>query len=138
MNSGIDVSGFISYRNQLQSLTDKIDDIFIQALYEIAQRELRIAKKNTPVGDYPEGSGKVGGTLRRGWAITDITKTEDGYLIKVKNDVDYASYVEFGHRTRDHAKWVDGYFMMTIAESKVKAKIDEIVERHIQEAFKNL
>lgn len=138
MNSGIDVSGFVNYRNQLQSLTNKIDDIFIQALYEIAQRELRIAKKNTPVGDYPAGSGKVGGTLRRGWTITDVTKTEDGYLIKLKNDVAYASYVEFGHRTRDHTKWVDGYFMMTIAESKVKAKVEEIVERHIQEAFKNL
>lgn len=138
MNSGIDVSGFVNYRNQLQSLTNKIDDIFIQALYEIAQRELRLAEKETPTGKYPAGSGKVGGTLKRGWFITDVTKTEDGYLIKLKNDVTYASYVEFGHRTRDHAKWKKGVFMMTIAESKVKAKVGEIVERHIQEAFKNL
>lgn len=138
MSNGIDVSGFISYKNQLQSLADKIDYVFIRALYEIAGRELRLAKKNTPVGTYPAGSGKVGGTLRRGFFITDVTKTEDGYLIKVKNDVTYASYVEFGHRTRDHAKWVDGYFMMTIAESKVKAKVEEIVERHIQGVFKNL
>ena len=34
---------------------------------ELAARLLAKVIKRTPVGQYPSGSGKVGGTLRRGW-----------------------------------------------------------------------
>lgn len=34
---------------------------------ELAARLLRSVIKRTPVGVYPASSGKVGGTLRRGW-----------------------------------------------------------------------
>ena len=138
MSIEIDVKNFVDYKDKLQDLNAKLDDVFSEALYEIAGRMLRLAKKNTPTGVYPKGSGKTGGSLRRAWYITDITKTQDGYLIELKNDTAYASFVEYGHRTRDHKKWVDGKFMLTIAENKVKAKVDEIVKRHLQEAFEKL
>lgn len=79
--------------------------------------------KRTPVGQYEPSSGKTGGTLRRGWtakteeeamkgavpgakAFVDslqVTKSGDVYQIEIINPVHYASYVEYGHRTRNHS-----------------------------------
>lgn len=134
----IDITPFEQYQNDLLRTIERLDNIFIEAIYEIAARELRLAKKDTPVGKYPPGSGKVGGTLRRGWHISEIQRTEGGYQIEVFNNVEYAPYLEFGHRTRDGRKWKQGYFMLTIAENKVRSVMDKIIERKIQEVFRNL
>ena len=66
--------GNCDYR-QLQRLQQKLNrlqsgdiDAFCRACAkELAARLLAKVIKRTPVGDYPEGSGKTGGTLRRGW-----------------------------------------------------------------------
>ena len=42
------------------------------------------------------------------------------YIIEIVNPVEYASYVEYGHRTADHNGWVSGHFMMTISEKELK------------------
>ena len=55
-------------------------------------------KKRTPVGQYPSGSGKVGGTLRRGWTIGEVKHEGNDCIIEVINPLEYASYVEYGHR----------------------------------------
>ena len=44
-----------------------------------------------------------------------------GFLvIEIVNPVEYASYVEFGHRTVDHKKWVQGKFMLTLSEEHIQ------------------
>lgn len=134
----MDITTFEQYQNELLRTLQRLDDVFIEAIYEIAARELRLAKKDTPVGKYPPRSGKVGGTLRRGWHISEIQRTEGGYQIKVFNNVEYAPYVEFGHRTKSGRKWVPGRFMMTISENKIRSVMDEIIKRKLQEVFRNL
>ena len=67
---------------------------------EIAKRLLALVIPRTPVGQYPSGSGKVGGTLRRGWTAAEnvtVTKEGDTYTVVISNPVEYAPYVEFGH-----------------------------------------
>lgn len=90
------------------------------AAKELAARLLAKVIKRTPVGQYPEGSGKTGGTLRRGWTAKTHEEAESGsgngkgakafadslqvvkrgnvYELYVINPVFYSSYVEFGHR----------------------------------------
>jgi hypothetical protein len=46
--------------------------------------------------------------------------------------VEYAPYVEYGHRTRDHKKWVRGTYMLTISEQELKGKVEAIVERKVK------
>ena len=60
-------------------------------------------------------SSKMGGTLRRGWTVGTVIKSGKQYNIEVINSVEYASYVEFGHRTRNHKGWVPGQYMLTIS-----------------------
>lgn len=114
---------------------------------ELAARLLRAVIKRTPVGVYPAGSGRVGGTLRRGWsagsdnmqqALNNLRVTKSGglYTIEITNPVEYASYVEYGHRTSNHAKWVPGKFMMTISENEIRRIAPQLLEKRLTEFLK--
>ena len=86
---------------------------------------------------------KKGGTLRRGWTAGGsargyadslaIHHWGDTYAIEIVNPVEYASYVEYGHRTANHKGWVRGHFMMTISEQELQTIAPQILERRIKE-----
>lgn len=138
-----DYSDFKKFNDKMQKLSQEQVDLFISACAkELAARLLSKVIKRTPVGQYPSGSGKVGGTLRRGWTAgksasayvetLTITKTGNDYVIEITNPVDYSSYVEFGHRTRDHQGWVEGKFMLTISEQEIQTATPKILEKKIE------
>lgn len=131
------------FQNQLKKLQDP--DAFIEACAkELAARLLRLVIKRTPVGDYPKSTGKKGGTLRRGWtggkkpSATDYVNSltvhhfGDSYVIEIVNPVEYASYVEYGHRTASHKGWVKGRFMMTISEQELEKIAPKVLEKKIK------
>lgn len=140
---------------QLKDLQDKMNKLqrddfheFCEAVAkELAARLLAKAIKRTPVGEYPKSSGKKGGTLRRGWTgqknqsaaayvqSLKVTKSGDVYEIEIINPVEYASYVEFGHRTRNHEGWVKGRFMLTISEQEVDTQAPKILEKKLMKYF---
>ena len=140
----INFQDFERIRNNLEKLNQEQVDIFIDACAkELAARLLAKVIKRTPVGDYPNSSGKKGGTLRRGWtggknssavAYADsltIHHFGDAYVIEIVNPVEYASYVEFGHRTRNHKGWVNGRFMLTISEQEIQQAAPAIIEKKL-------
>lgn len=138
--------------DKLKDLKSKIDNLeqkkveeFIEACAkELVARLLAKAIKRTPVGQYPSGSGKVGGTLRRGWTAgknqnatayaksLQIQHIGDAYKIEITNPVEYASYVEFGHRTKNHKGWVEGKFMMTISEQEIQTIAPKVLENKLK------
>ena len=123
-------------------------DQFLQACAkELAARLLRKVIKRTPVGKYPSGSGKKGGTLRRGWTSGSRNATNyaeslqvnhvgTDYVIEIINPVEYASYVEFGHRTRYHTGWVEGQFFLTISEQEIQTSAPKILENKLKKYLK--
>lgn len=142
---------------ELQERLKKLEGTDFDAFCEFAAKELAarlLAKviKRTPVGDYPASTGKMGGTLRRGWTAkteaeaqsggkTDakayanalpITKSGNMIQIEIINPVHYASYVEFGHRTRNHKGWVKGKFMLTISEQELDSQAPKILENKLK------
>ena len=50
----------------------------------------------------------------------------------VVNPVEYASYVEYGHRTANHSGWVKGQFMMTISEQELQKIAPKVLENKIK------
>lgn len=152
--------GNVDY-HQLQRLAKKMEklergkfDKFCEAAAkELAARLLAKVIKRTPVGNYEDGN--VGGTLRRGWTAKSEREAElsaafgggtgasryaeslsikrhgDIYEIEIINPIDYASYVEYGHRTSNHKGWVKGQFMMTISADEVDAQAPQIVEKKL-------
>ncbi|GAA6396703.1 HK97 gp10 family phage protein [Solibaculum mannosilyticum] len=137
--------------SQLRELRDRIErlsrvdfDVFCrQIANDLAKRLLSMTIRRTPVGKYPAGSGKTGGTLRRGWVVSRIKKTGNYYEITVSNSVLYAMYVEYGHRqepgryvpainARLKASWVPGKFMLTISTKTLERQIPRLIERKLR------
>lgn len=160
------------------------DDFFEACAKELAARLLRKVVKRTPVGQYPEDPGKVGGTLRRGWTTEDgktamytalfgggeggsggtgtqkqvygkgsvsenakgyanslhVQKQGNAYVVELVNPVEYASYVEYGHRTRGGGGWVKGHLMMTISAQEIQSIAPALLQKRLaaklMEAFK--
>lgn len=142
---------FEKIKNNLEKLNQEQVDLFIDVCAkELAARLLAKVIKRTPVGDYPNSSGKKGGTLRRGWtggknssavAYADsltIHHFGDAYVIEIINPVEYASYVEFGHRTANHKGWVNGRFMLTISEQEIQQAAPAIIEKKLMKQMGEL
>lgn len=141
----MNVDGLEELQRNLEKFTNNNLDAFIDSCAkELAARLLAKVVKRTPVGDYPSGSGKVGGTLRRGWTGNKSTGASayaqslkinhyaDATVIEIVNPIEYASYVEFGHRTRNHSGWVKGKFMLTISAQEIQSAAPGIIERKLK------
>ena len=160
-----DCKGLKDFQKQLEKLQNP-DDFVESCAKELADRLLQLVVKRTPVGDYSHEvevtakrdsknhkkgdvykkkvnpSGKMGGTLRRGWtngervttyaAYIPIHHFGDTYVIEIVNPVEYASYVEYGHRTANHSGWVKGHFMMTISEQELEKIAPKVLENKIK------
>ncbi|MGE7114958.1 HK97 gp10 family phage protein [Lysinibacillus sp. NPDC047702] len=127
----VDLAQLKAFEKKLAKLARADFDKFCEAAAkELAARMLGKVIRRTPVDE---------GTLRRGWTIGQVEKSGATYEIEVINSVDYAQYVEFGHRTSNHQGWVNGRFMMTISADQVEQQAPAILERKLytllREAF---
>ena len=143
---GVNYAELEKFRDNVeQSLGAEQIDAFIESCAkELAARLLAKVIKRTPVGVYPTETGKKGGTLRRGWtagknqnaaAYAENLKVHhfgNTYVIEIINPVEYASYVEFGHRTRGGDGWVEGKFMLTISEQEVENDAPKVLENKLK------
>lgn len=121
-----DYRELVEFQRRMKQLTESDKEAFIkEAANEIAGRLLRKVIKRTPKGVYPH---RVGGTLQKGWTIQPIRKEGSNYIIEVINPTEYASYVEYGHRTANHKGWVPGQFMMTISEKEINRITPRVLE----------
>lgn len=128
MKGKIDLNGLKKFQQGLSKMNAVQRQKWTEAaVKELSQRLLAKVIKRTPVGQYGAGSGKTGGTLRRGWTVGAIRKKGDLYEIDIINLTEYAPYVEFGHRTPSHTGWVDGQFMLTISEQELRRDAAKIL-----------
>lgn len=134
----VDMNGLKKFQQNLNKLNEAQRRQFTEAaVKELAARLLAKVIKRTPVGKYPKSTGKKGGTLRRNWTVGEVKKVGDEYTIEVINPVEYAPYVEFGHRTPDHTGWVDGRFMLTISEQELQADAPRILQQKLEKFVKD-
>lgn len=159
-------AGLKKLQKQLNKIQEGNVEAFIEACAkELAARLLAKVIKRTPVGEYPASTGKKGGTLRRGWTSNsheeaaggkwsaDSAATSQGtkyaqslkvnhfgntLVIEIVNPVEYASYVEYGHRTANHKGWVQGRFMLTISEQEIQEIAPKVLEAKIQKFLKGV
>ena len=121
-----------------------------------AKRDSKNHKKGDVYTKKVKIPGKNGGTLRRGWTASSHEEAQGGgdpaagqvnaflnslsiqhngnmLVIIIKNPVNYASYVEFGHRTRNHKGWVPGKFMLTISEQEIQSIAPMLLEQKLKQ-----
>lgn len=145
-NGKVNIQAILDVRDKIEkNLTGKELYSFIESCSkELAARLLAKVVKRTPVGEYPDTSGKKGGTLRRGWTgeknqsassyaqELKVHHFGNTYVIEIVNPVEYASYVEFGHRTRGGQGWVEGKFMLTVSEEEIQRDAPRVLENKLK------
>ena len=98
---------------------DNIQNNFHGDLQKLVEKHggilLRNTKMKTPVDT---------GQLRRSWEL------EKGDLyVKLYNNVEYAQFVEFGHRTRGGKSYVEGVYMLKTSFEKTEEKFTNDLEK---------
>ncbi|WP_097026173.1 HK97 gp10 family phage protein [Clostridium peptidivorans] len=123
-----DCSEFRKLAGSFQKALDErvIERWIKEFLLEMAFRAERKIKKRTPVGVYPD---KTGGHLRRNWQVGEVIKQGNAYIVEIFNNVEYASYVNNGHRTRNHKGWVEGRFMVEISMQEIERDLPKFLEK---------
>lgn len=143
MPDGYDYSEIEAFGKRLDRAQEIMDELFKEAIKEIALDFLVIAKGRTP---------EKTGLLKDRWRIGEIQKQGDSYTIEVFDDTEYASFVEDGHRTRkgkgkkssriNSKAWVEGRFMMKLTEDDIAIKmpgyLNKLYDKLAEELFKNL
>ena len=137
-----DYKDFIKFSDKIEKLNDQQKEQFLESCCkELAARLLAKVIKRTPSDS---------GTLRRGWTAgekqnakayadsLDIRKIGNKYHIDIINPVEHASYVEYGHRTRNHQGWVEGHYMLTISEAELNSISDTILQKKLNKFMKDV
>ena len=100
-------------------MLDDMESDFVKELQKLVEKHggilLRNTKMKTPVDT---------GQLRRSWEL------EKGDLyVKLYNNVEYAQFVEFGHRTRGGKSYVEGVYMLKTSFEKTKKDFENDLEK---------
>lgn len=147
--------GKVDY-SQLKRLQNKIekfqkidsDVLCRQIANELAQRLLKRVIELTPTKT---------GELRRSWTINEVIQIGNNeYQIEVTNSMEYASYVEYGHRQRPgrfipghwngnqfiyqkgakegmvlSVSWVKGRYMLTKSTAQIENIAPSLIEKRV-------
>ena len=107
---------------------------------ELAARLLSLVIPATPVGQYPKSTGKKGGKADvKAYAQSlPVFKQGSNYYIEVINPVEYASYVEFGHRTPGGKGWVSGQYFLTLSEHELEKVAPKVLEKQLTELLREV
>ena len=103
------------FRKELMDMSADIREIDIRILNRAVNTGVTYAKNNSPV---------ITGFFRKNWRSAPAVKAKDGGVTKtLVNSADYASYVNYGHRTMDRNGNTTGYIK--------SPKGDHLLERTI-------
>ena len=115
----------------LKELTIASGKIHRKVAERVAQLAIRKVKMLTPVDT---------GDLRNNWKYS-IIKQGDTYKIVIYNQVEYALFVEKGHRIVIAGRTVgfkDGQFMLELTEQEMERRAPRMWEREIEKEWRRI
>lgn len=138
----IDFSAFERWSKQIDKAiaNNAAQKLTEQVLLELANRVLRLTKQKTPVDI---------GTLRRSWQVGEVVRHGDYLEIEIYNPVEYAEFVEYGHRQepgryvpalgkRLKQSYVPGQYMLTLSIKEVEALAPALIGKRSDEFMRRL
>lgn len=121
--SGMDYSQFEQLANNVKDLAKDYDKFLDDFLVQEGNRCLANTKRRTPVDT---------GALRNRWKLAGPFKRGGDRYVVIHNNLNYASFVEEGHRLVRNGrtlKWVNGRHMARIALTQTQNKLDARFEK---------
>jgi Bacteriophage protein of unknown function (DUF646). len=124
MGVKVDFSQFEALKVRLQKLEKTEQEQFLLKMTnKLTARAQAKTKKRTPVRT---------GDLRRNWYQQKARKLGRIFIGKIFNPMDYASYVNYGHRTRNNEGWVEGQHMMDKSLKEVENDMVKIIQPELE------
>jgi hypothetical protein len=140
---------FEEIRNLAKQFKKAVDERVIERfirefMLEMAYRTQAKFKRRTSVNT---------GDLRRKWMVGKVEKHGNSYVVEIYNNLDYASFIEYGFRSHfvpgewqgnqfqyipghdegmwvgGKSPWVPGKFMMTISMKEMEREFPKFLER---------
>ncbi|MGL5868986.1 HK97 gp10 family phage protein [Clostridium chrysemydis] len=125
---GFDFKGLEKFSKDFKKTTNDFDKFLSRFLTDIGIEVLEKTKKRTP---------KVTGDLREGFEVTNVAIKGNEVVIYLKNDKDYASYIELGHKEIGGG-WIEGAYMATISMEEVERNIPKKFQADFAKFMKRL
>lgn len=110
---GFEFSEMRQMKQNLIELNKMSHVIHLKIAKRVAQLAIRKVKKMTPVDK---------GDLRQNWKY-NVIKKGDTYIIVIYNQLEYAGFVEDGHRivvAGATVGWVEGKFMLKLTKDEME------------------
>lgn len=144
----VDISQLKEFKRRLEEMRDDgVKEFAEECCKGLTVNLLEKTIKNTPVDK---------GYLRRGWTggrengngdnVNGVKayvnglpaqRTSSRITIKISNPVEYAPYVEHGHRLRNSG-WVEGRHMLSEAESIINESKEAYIKRKLEKYLKGV
>ena len=119
----MEIQGLDEFAKTLNKASDNFEKEANKKLDIIASKLISKVKLKTPVDS---------GTLRRSWQPKKVSNLER----IIFNNVKYAPYVEYGHRTRGGKSFVDGVYMLEKSVKEIESELDKEFSIMIDNLFK--
>jgi len=121
---------FDAYAKKLKELGEDVPKIFEKVAKKGAIKFVKEAQNRT------DREGLVDtGAYKRNWRAKAIEPLPNVYGVECINNMEYASFLEYGHRTRGNTK-VKGRFVGELAMGDAQFYCLEQLEKAFQKAFK--
>jgi len=131
MNGSFEFEEFKKLRDGVKEFTAASGKIHKKVADRIAQLAIRKVKLLTPVDT---------GDLRNNWKY-HVYKQGDSYKIVIYNQVEYALFVEKGHRIVIAGRtvgYVDGKFMLELTEQEMERIAPRMWEREVEKEMRRI
>lgn len=122
---GFEFSEVVRLKKQLMEFRIAAGKAQDKVAGRVAQLAIRKVKKMTPVDT---------GDLRNNWKFQVVKKGKD-YIIVIYNQLEYAGFVEKGHRIVVAGKtvgWVEGRFMLKLTEEEMIRIAPRMWQREVE------
>lgn len=100
-----------------------------QVLDQAANAVVTEVKMRTPIRT---------GQLAKGWRKANMKVSSTEASVDIVNNVEYAPFVEYGHRTRGGSGFVEGHNMLSETMNSIEPEFYSEIERMIAEKLERL
>lgn len=123
-----DTFGFDEFEEKLNKIINEAPEAIEKFLENIADEVVGETQLNTPV---------VTGNLCRSWGRSDVKREGNNFSVEVGSNLEYAPYVEYGHKTKNGG-FVKGRFILTSEVEYMKKNFDKTLKGYVEDITKEL
>lgn len=129
MTVKVDIKGLDDLLDKVNNLSPKIDGAVARAMADQGGDWWSDVKGNTP---------RDTGDLQKSWTLTGPDKKGSKFEMDLSNNLEYALYVELGHRTRGGKSSVKGRYMLRDGTTRLEESLKPAVQKEVRKAIESL